>query len=43
MATGPAFGAAFDNAVLNSMEESVAYAIMGFVANDANIWTQVGN
>ncbi len=39
----PTFGAAYDNAVANSMEESVAYAIMGFIANDANIWTQVGN
>ncbi len=39
----PTFGAAYDNAVANSMEESVAYAIMGFTANDANIWTQVGN
>ena len=40
---GPAFGAAYDNAVPTSMEEALAYAVMGFVANDGNIWTQVGN
>ncbi len=42
-ATAPAFGAAYDNTVANSMEEGVAFAVMGFTANDTNIWTMVGN
>ena len=40
---GPLFGAAYDNTVANSMEESTAFAVMGFTANDLNIWTMVGN
>ena len=42
-AGAPLFGAAYDNAVPNSMEEAVAFTVMGFTANDGNIWTQVGN
>jgi type II secretory pathway pseudopilin PulG len=41
--TVPAFGAAYDNTVPNSMEEGVAFAVMGFTANDGKIWTMVGN
>jgi prepilin-type N-terminal cleavage/methylation domain-containing protein len=40
---GPAFGAAYDNATVNSMDQSLGFAAMGFAANDTNIWTQVGN
>ncbi|MCP3918748.1 MAG: prepilin-type N-terminal cleavage/methylation domain-containing protein [bacterium] len=39
----PTFGAAYDNTVADSMEEAVAFAVMGFTANDTNIWTMVGN
>ncbi|MCP5022710.1 MAG: prepilin-type N-terminal cleavage/methylation domain-containing protein [bacterium] len=40
--TIPAFGAAYDDAA-NTMDQGLGFAAMGFAANDANIWVQVGN
>ena len=43
-ANTPNFGAAYsDTTFLPTMEEAVAFAIMGLTANDGNIWTQVGD
>ncbi|MFT7680197.1 MAG: prepilin-type N-terminal cleavage/methylation domain-containing protein [Planctomycetota bacterium] len=43
-AGGPAFGAAFDVLpTANSMDSGLAIAAMGRTANDAELWTQVGN
>ena len=43
-AAGPAFSAAYDVApVANSMNSGLALSVMGRVANDGNLWTQVGN
>ncbi|MBL4770126.1 MAG: prepilin-type N-terminal cleavage/methylation domain-containing protein [Planctomycetes bacterium] len=39
----PAFGAAYDDATADSMDQSLGFAAMGFTSNDTNIWTQVGN
>jgi prepilin-type N-terminal cleavage/methylation domain-containing protein len=39
----PLFGAAYDDATANSMDQGLGFASMGFTANDTNIWTQVGN
>ncbi len=41
--TIPTFGAAYDDATANAMDQSLGFAAMGFTANDTNIWTQVGN
>jgi hypothetical protein len=38
----PTFGAAYDNATANSMDQITGFAAMGFTANDANTWVQVG-
>lgn len=43
LAAAPAFGAAYSNATANNMEEDLGLAVMGFTANDANVWTTVGN
>lgn len=41
---GPAFGAAFDVAPnANSMDSGLALSAMSRVANDGELWTQVGN
>ena len=42
-ANTPDFGAAYSDTILPTMEEAVAFAIMGLTANGGNIWTQVGN
>jgi len=39
----PAFGAAYSNVVGNDMSQGLGLAAMGFVANDANVWTVTGN
>ncbi|MDA1265125.1 MAG: prepilin-type N-terminal cleavage/methylation domain-containing protein [Planctomycetota bacterium] len=39
----PTFGAAYSNATANSMEEDLGLSVMGFTANDGNVWTAVGN
>lgn len=39
----PNFDAALSAATPGNMEEDLALAVMGFTANDNNIWTQVGN
>ena len=40
----PKYEAAYDLTVIDkSMDEAVAFASMGFTANDGNIWTQVGH
>jgi type IV pilus assembly protein PilA len=43
LALTPLFGASLSNATANNMEEDLALAVMGFTANDLNVWTQVGN
>ena len=39
----PAFDAAYSNATASSMEEDLGLSVMGFTANDTNVWTSVGN
>ena len=43
LAAVPPFGAAYANTTANNMDESLGLAVMGFTANDGNVWTMVGN
>ena len=39
----PTFAAAYANTVPNSMDEALGISVMGFTANDGQVWSMVGN